>query len=142
MSLHSDCHRLVAGMKLSLAQAAFVSFVGLQYLWDPYVHSSVVIGGATFPVPFLTFTIETSLIVACVLGASANLAYFIGVAAYWIARKRRRAFTWPRRAAILATRTIPSLVVLCLDSNPDTFYPGCGLWIASFLALMLGTRDD
>lgn len=124
------------------AQAAFMSFVGLQYLWDPHVHSSVVVGGATLPVPFMTFTIETSLIVACVLGASANLAYFIGVASYWIARKRQRAFTWSRRAATIATSlTIPAIVVLCLDSNPDSFYPGCGLWIASFLALALGTAQ-
>jgi hypothetical protein len=122
-------------------QAAFMSFVGLQYLWDPSVHGNVVVGGGTFPAPFMMFTIETSLIIACVLGASANLAYFFGIVSYGIARKRQRAFTWSRRAAIIATSlTIPAIVVLCLDSNPDTFYPGCGLWIASFLALALGTR--
>lgn len=112
-------------------QTALMSFVGLQFLWDPYVHSSILIGGLPVPTPFLTYTVETSLIIACVLGATANLAYFIGVASYWIARKRPRTLTWSRRAATIATSlAMPAIVMLCLDSKPDTFYPGCGLWIA------------
>jgi hypothetical protein len=122
-------------------QAAIMSFAGVQYLWDPNIHGGIVVGSATVPVPFLTFTIETSLIVACVLGASANLAYAIGIASYWIARKRQRAFTWSRRAATVAMcLAIPAIVVMCLEVGPDTFYPGCGIWIASFLALALGAR--
>ena len=48
-------------------QAAFMSFVGLQYLWDPIVHANIAYGSATTPVPFLTITIEPSLVAACVL---------------------------------------------------------------------------
>ena len=43
-------------------------------------------------------------------------------------------------AAGAACLAILAIVVMCLDTNTDTFYPGCGLWIASFLALALATR--
>jgi hypothetical protein len=94
------------------AQSALMSFVGLQFLWDPYVRSSILIGGVPVPTPFLTYTVETSLIITCVLGATANLAYFVGVASYWFARKRRRAFTWSRRAAIIATSLAVAAIVM------------------------------
>jgi hypothetical protein len=124
------------------AQLAFMSLAGLQYLWDPQIHGGIVVGNATVPVPFLTMTVETSPIIACTLGAAANLVYWIGIASCWFGRKRPGARRFACRGAtfaiILATLAI---VVMCVDTNTESFYPGCGFWIASFLALALGTRD-
>jgi hypothetical protein len=123
-------------------QAAFISFVGLQYLWDRDIHGSIVMGSVPVPVPFLTFTVDISLAISCALGAAANMAYFIGIASCCFARNRRRALKVSLGFAITATiLAIPALFTLCLDSGPDAFYPGCGFWIASFLALALGTRQ-
>jgi hypothetical protein len=121
------------------AQLALTSFAGLPHLWDSSVRANIGYGGA--PVPIVIVTIETSLIIACALGAAANVAYWIGVVSCWLGRKRPRARRVACRAATLATSlAILAIVAMCLDTNIETFYPGCGLWIASFLALALATR--
>lgn len=121
------------------AQLAIMSFAGLQYLWDPSVRASIGYGNA--PVPIVIATVETSLIIACALGAAANVSFWIGVVSSWFGRKRPRALQLACRAAICATSlAIPAVFVMCLDTHTTTFYPGCGLWIASFLALALATQ--
>ncbi len=78
---------------------------------------------------------------AYLVGAAANLALLSGVIAYNISAKFPNTRTFARSAAILACLLAAAdLAVLLYTSELRYIYPGFGFWLASMLALALGTR--
>ena len=111
------------------------SFFGLDFFGDRHNDS--------FGWIFGPITIPLSYPIACTIGAAANLAYVISLAAYWFARSKPAALTLSHRAATLAAM-LAVLVVIPLAASGEltTLYAGYGLWATSFLALALGTRRN
>lgn len=108
------------------------SFVGLQFFHDRHID-----GGWLFR----SFTIPVSIPIACAIGSAANVAYLLAVAAYWVGRTNRSVRKLSHRASILAVSLAALILIpLCLTGDLSKLYAGYGLWVASMLALALGTR--
>jgi hypothetical protein len=109
------------------------------------VGSDLWYGGAAFAASFLGVlllpqldTEDLSRWIVCPMGAAANIAYIVGFFGVLFA-DRVSAFirTIAKWGAILGAGSIVPLVIA---GPAQAIYPGYGLWVASLLALWLGTR--
>ena len=92
------------------------------------------------PNPGGWFVLKPMGSMAIICGGSANLLFICGYAAACLGMK------WPRWTAIARWAGLVALVLgitaaflLMADTDWPTILPGCGMWLAAFLAFVLGT---
>jgi hypothetical protein len=124
--------------------AVEMHFWNAAVLWGFHVWYSCMVF-----VPFALFGLFTNSLsdddrflgLASLMGCTANLAYIIGIILFFVGIKSAKVVNLCRRLSLLSASFAATVVVpIALTADLLDIYPGYGLWIASFLALVIATR--